>query len=101
MINIDIKPTENSLFADVIIEGDVALRSVANILPPLSAAVDKYEKLNVKFQNMTSFDLSGIQVIFALQKSAEEKSKEINITGDIDADMQQLLINNGLEKIFQ
>lgn len=65
----------------VAIRGDLSFATVGDIRPELERAVSGGKDVEVSLEEVTTFDLPGVQLLFALKASAAQKGVSVTFSG--------------------
>ncbi|MEA3317228.1 MAG: hypothetical protein U9R54_04665 [Bacteroidota bacterium] len=101
--NIEIKEIKNSKTKklNLILKNDLTIYSLETIKQDIINAFNKYDNINLKFRNVSNLDLSFIQFIKSIQKTAAKQNKKFSMDVKIPEEIQMLINNSGLEKILK
>ncbi|MFN8257648.1 MAG: STAS domain-containing protein [Bacteroidales bacterium] len=95
------QPQKGENFVRIYLGGDLSVNTLGEILPKLKAVEKDYSELEINVNDVTVFDLSSIQLLVSLQKSAEKHKKKIKFKIDLPKDVMELIENSGFMKIVK
>jgi ABC-type transporter Mla MlaB component len=84
----------------LLLEGQLVIRNAGIIKKELLSALTNSQNLELIFKNIIRADISFLQMIIALQKSATNLGKEISLDAGLNGPVKSAIINSGLEKNF-
>jgi anti-anti-sigma regulatory factor len=61
----------------ILLEGELTLNNAGEIKTKLYEALKKYPLLKISVRNITAIDLSGIQLLYSLSKTAAEMKRSV------------------------
>lgn len=79
------------------VTGELTLTNTPDIKQLLVNQFDKYKTIEVNLNSMTSIDLSGVQLIYALKQS---KPDSFVLNCQINEDYLPIFKHNGFDKIL-
>jgi ABC-type transporter Mla MlaB component len=94
-INITVIPIEPDKNARILLEGEWTVKQTIAIHQELIAQIDKYESVEVVLQQITSLDITGIQLLYAIRQSAIAANKQCRFELAISHELEQLLAHTG------
>jgi anti-anti-sigma factor len=84
--------------AEIIIEGEFSISCAEKVRDKLMEAMDQYDRIDLKVQNLENFDLSAIQLLVSLRKSIP--ADKIKITLVLRDELKPILEHAGLNDIL-
>jgi anti-anti-sigma regulatory factor len=78
------------------IEGAVGLRDAGNICQRLAAALAEFDQIEIDASGITSIDISIIQLLISMRKSAERKGKKLLIAAGATGTFEKVLAQAGV-----
>jgi len=81
----------------VVIEKDLSINNIDPIKNELNEIVSKHKTIKVELRNIDNFDLTSVQLLYALKKIP---GKKVEITADIKEDLKNIIINSGFKEII-
>ena len=81
----------------VVIEKDLSINNIDPIKTELNEIVSKHKTIKVELKNIDNFDLTSVQLLYALKKIP---GKKVEITADIKEDLKNIIINSGFKEII-
>jgi len=84
----------------VILEGQLTIKNAASIKRDLLSALGSSQNVTLVFRNVIKVDLSLLQLLVALQKTAALQRKRLSLVGEFTDNVNSVLLNSGLQKIF-
>lgn len=94
---ITVPNTKTGKKGTITLEGELNISNVElikdKVLPYLT-----FEKLFVKLRNVSSFDLSVIQMLVAFKENQEKNHKEFDIDVHLSGEVKELYLRAGLNK---
>ncbi len=85
----------------LLLEGQLVIRNAAIIKKELLSALSNSRNLELILKNITKADMSFLQLLIALQKSAAAQEKKLSFEMELTDYMKSVVKNSGLEQIFQ
>ena len=82
----------------LILEGQLTIKNAASIKRDLLSALDSSQSVILVFKNVVKIDLSVLQLLVALQKSAVLHNKKLSVDGELTGNVKSVLLNSGLQK---
>jgi len=86
---------------DVIFKEELTIYSIEKIKEDFSKAFTKYNNIKITLKDVTNIDLSFLQFMYSIQKSAKKNNKTLSFDIKISEEIQLLINNSGLEKILK
>lgn len=93
-----LSPSANN--TQLLLEGQLVIRNAHIIKKELLSALNNSQNLELIFKNITRVDLSFLQLIIALRKSAVNTGKEISLHAASNQQVRSAIIKSGLENNF-
>ncbi len=87
--------------ARMTIRKELTIYTVLEIKDNFLNAIEKYDELDVHIQKVENIDLSFIQLIESLRKTAEEYGKTISVSAELTDETRDLVENTGFDPILQ
>jgi anti-anti-sigma factor len=84
--------------AEIFIEGEFSISYAEKVRDKLMEAMEQYDRIDVKVQNLENFDLSAIQLLVSLRKSLP--ADKIKITLVLGDELKPILEHAGLNDIL-
>ena len=81
----------------VVIEKDLTINNIDPIKNELNEIVSKHKTIKVELRNIDNFDLTSVQLLYALKKIP---GKKVEITADIKEDLKNIIINSVFKEII-
>jgi anti-anti-sigma factor len=85
---------------NVFLEGDLTIAHAAQIRKDLDEVLKKYDSLKVTVRNVTSMDLTCIQLLYSFTKTCAEKNKKALLDIHLNPDLELLLRTCGFSLII-
>ncbi len=92
--------TLNGRTAEVVLEGILTIHNAAMIRDSLLPLLDGPENIIVVLKNIVKIDLTALQLMAALKKSANEKGINVSFKSSFNEPVLSMLDNTGLSIIF-
>jgi len=83
----------------LLLEGQLVIKNAHAIKQGLLTALDCSQNLTLVFSNIIRFDLTILQLVFALQKSASRLQKTISFDMESTDYLRSVILNSGMESI--
>jgi len=83
------------------LEGELTVNNVAGIKGELIHVLEKCDSLQLRIQNVTSTDLSWIQLLQSLRKTCNNSDKNIAISMILNSDVELLLTRAGFGSLLE
>ena len=93
------KKSENK--AQMVVEKELTIYTVLEIKENFLEAIDHFDALDIQIKNVENIDLSFIQLIESLRKTAEEYDKQISISAELIDETKALVNNAGFDPILR
>jgi anti-anti-sigma factor len=90
---------ENNL--TISLEGELTLNNATAIRNQLIEALGKCDSLQLKLNQVTSIDLSGIQLLHSLNKTCQYSGKNLAIEISLDRELELLIARTGFESLLE
>jgi anti-anti-sigma regulatory factor len=87
--------------AKMTIEKELTIYTVLEIKEHFMEALNEYNEINIQIKNVENLDLSFIQLIESLRKTAEEYEKEISIAAELTDETRTLVDNAGFDPVLK
>jgi anti-anti-sigma factor len=84
--------------AEVSIEGEFTIAYAEHVKDKLFDVIEKYDRIEVKIQNLENFDLSAVQLLVSLRKSMS--AGKIKLTLVLRDDLKPIIEHAGLKDIL-
>lgn len=84
----------------LLLEGQLVIRNAAIIKKELLSALSNSRNLELILKNITKTDMSFLQLLVALQKSAAAQEKKLSFEVELTDYMISVVKNSGLETNF-
>jgi anti-anti-sigma regulatory factor len=85
----------------IVLEGELTLNNAGEIKTKLYEAMKKYPLLKVSVRNITAIDLSGIQLLYSLSKTAEEMNRSVTFDIALLPETTALFQKAGFRSLLQ
>jgi anti-anti-sigma factor len=83
------------------LEGELTLNNVVAIKKELKEALDKCASLELTLQNVTSIDLSWLQLLHSIRKTCKESGKSVTIEMILNPDAELLFARTGFGSLLE
>lgn len=87
--------------ARMIIEKELTIYTALEIKEYFLEALENYNELKIQIKNVENLDLSFIQLIESLRKTAEEYSKKIEISAELTDGTRSMVENSGFDPLLK
>lgn len=84
----------------IILKDSLTIDNTEVIRKKIIEKLDKYKSVNLELTNMYSIDLSGIQLIAALQKYCLENTVDFNIRAELPDEINRLMEYCGITSLL-
>ena len=81
------------------VSGDVSVKSIESLLGEMKECVASCDELVVNFVGITEFDVSALQLFYAVKNSFVRDKKKLRVTCDLAPEVSQLLANCGVSDL--
>lgn len=98
--NIRIRKEKKSKTQHLYFEGEIGINTIDQIKTRIEAIHFESDQVFVTLKNITSFDLSAVQLLYSLRKSLSYASKKVKIASDMPGNISVILRNTGFEDII-
>lgn len=85
---------------ELTLEGDLGIRNAVAIRKSLDSVEFNGSSVSMKLRNVEKMDVTSIQNILAFRKTLGKKERSLNISANVTAEIQNLLKNTGLNRLF-
>jgi ABC-type transporter Mla MlaB component len=100
-ITFEIQPNNNDTNSICIhLGGDLSLKGVTGLRSKLVEIKDQYNKVEMNVGDVTTLDLSAIQLLLSLKKTFQSLNKELQINFSLAPEMIDLVIKGGFEELL-
>lgn len=83
-------------------QDSLTISHLSKDFPTLLALYQEYRQLEIILKDIEQIDLAAIQMLMSLQRSGLAHQKQVNITGQLNGEVSQLIQNAGLaEEVSQ
>ena len=93
------KKAENK--ARMTIKKELTIYTVLEIKEHFMEALNEFEEIEIQIKNVENLDLSFIQLIESLRKTAEEYDKQISISAELSDETHTLVYNAGFDPLLK
>ena len=97
---IKIEPKTTSGTAKVFLSGSFIIQNIAEIKDQLIVLLQDYNELEIIAENIDDFDISCIQIFYALSKSASHLDKKITYQIDLPEEISNVLSHSGFKNLL-
>jgi len=87
--------------AKMTIEKELTIYTVLEIKEHFMEALNEFNEIDVRIQNVENLDLSFIQLIESLRKTAEEYDKKVTISAELNDETSTLVDNAGFDPVLK
>lgn len=87
--------------ARMVVEKELTIYTVLEIKENFTEAIRRFNELDIQIRNVENIDLSFIQLIESLRKTAEEYEKKIFISAELMNETKTLVDNAGFDPILR
>ncbi len=100
--NIQIKPSKKKgeNLVNIVLENELTIFSVESMKDMIIEAVMKYDQIGFALKNVNNIDLTFIQLLYSIKKSAKKLNKKVSFDIELSDDMKSLLNNSDLSKVL-
>jgi len=100
--NIQIIPSrkKGSKAVTINLENELTIFSVEGMKDKIFEAVKKYNDIKFELQNINNMDLTFVQMLYSVRKTAQEKNKKVSFNTELSDDIMSLFNNSDLNKIL-
>ena len=82
------------------LENELTIFSVENMKDKIFDAVKKYNNIKFELKNINNMDLTFVQLLYSVRKTAQELNKKVSFTAELSEDIKSLFDNTDLNKIL-
>lgn len=100
-INITPLEKEGAKAAMVSVEGDFTLKNAAEIKQQLMHIAENFDHVEVSLNHIVGLDLSGIQLLYAMDKTFTSQKKLLALNVTLSAELEALIKHAGFSDILQ
>jgi MFS superfamily sulfate permease-like transporter len=100
--NIQIKPSKKKgeNLVNIILENELTIFSIEIMKDKIIEAVMKYDQIGFELKNVNNIDLTYIQLLYSIKKTAEKLNKKVSFNVELSDDIKSLLNNSDLSKVL-
>jgi len=100
--SIQIKPSKKKgeNMASIILENELTIFSIESMKDKIIEAVMKYDHVEFALKNINNVDLTFIQLLYSVKKTAEALNKKVSFDVELPDDIKSLLNNSDLSKVL-
>jgi ABC-type transporter Mla MlaB component len=95
---------ENTLIGDtgiqVLVSGSLEIRDAAGIKNELLLLIANHDHVELQFKNIEKIDLTALQLLMALLRSASDRGKKVDYIFEPTAYISEVLNNSGFNKFI-
>ena len=84
----------------VILEGELTINNVDAFMQQIDPIFEDYDYIDFFQRDVTSLDLSHIQMLRHFQNHPTKKSKTVTINSELPTEMKKLMINAGFKELL-
>lgn len=88
---------ENEKKAAVILKGELTVQNILEIKNTIGGAFQNYESIVVNQKEAAQYDLSYIQLLIALQKSAAAQGKKFQLVNNDKPEFRNSVLDSGYD----
>lgn len=96
--NIQIISSKNKV--TIILSNELTIYTIENIKDEIIKAVNKYDDIEISSNNIKNMDLTFVQLINSIQKSAIKKGKKLNVNIELNEENKILFENTNITRII-
>lgn len=82
------------------VSGDLGVSNIGNIKNALLQHINKYRHIDIKVKDVLFIDLSFIQLLLSLEKTAEKEKREISASLSVNGEFKELILSTGFKLDF-
>jgi MFS superfamily sulfate permease-like transporter len=86
--------------ATLTIDDELSFVNASGIASEIQKHIHEFDLLNIN-ANVAHIDLTGIQLLFSIKKSCENKQKKVNFNIKMAAEQKDLIIKSGFYELFE
>ncbi|MCK5169816.1 MAG: hypothetical protein KAQ75_08050 [Bacteroidales bacterium] len=100
--NIQVKPSKKKgeSSVSIILENELTIFSVESMKDKIIDAVMKYDHIGFELKNVGNMDLTFVQLIYSVKKTAETLNKKVSFDVELSDDIKSLFNNSDLSKVL-
>ena len=80
--------------------GDICVSFIEKIKSRIDAIKLIQDKIVIELKDITSIDLSAVQLLYSFKKTVEKSGKKVIINSDLPASFKETLSNAGFLELF-
>ncbi len=85
---------------NILLDKELTIFSIEEIKEKIIKAFTEHQEIDFTIKNVINMDLSFVQFLFSLSKSAKKMKKKIAFTTDLNEDIHSLFNNSDINRIF-
>ena len=89
--------TKSSAVKEVVLSGSLSLRAASEIRKQLLHALDEADTIKLLLQDVEDIDLSLVQIVCAVHRSAIQKNKSLIMQDNLPDEFIQIIEDAGLD----
>lgn len=82
------------------IEGELTLNTIEETLAEVKAIVDEHQNLLIELRQIDNLDLTGVQLLYAIKKTAEASKKTINYSIELPDELSTIINHAGFNDLI-
>lgn len=100
--NISINPSKKKgdKSVKIILQKELTIFTIEELKTKIVDVLKKYDEIQIQISNVENIDLSFLQLIDSLKKSAHKKNKKVEMNVELPENLEELMSNAGFEKFF-
>lgn len=100
--NIQVKPSKKKgeSMANIVLENELTIFSIESMKDKIIETVMKYDHVEFALKNVNNVDMTFIQLLYSVKKTAESLNKKVSFNVDLSDDIKSLLNNSDLSKVL-
>ncbi|MEE4197898.1 MAG: STAS domain-containing protein [Bacteroidales bacterium] len=86
---------------NILLDHDLTIYTIEEIKDKIIQTFNANQEIDFTLKNVNNLDLSFIQFLYSLSQSAKARGKRIVFTAEFNDEIQALLENSDIRKIFK
>jgi anti-anti-sigma regulatory factor len=85
--------------ATLTVDDELSYVNASVIASEIQKHITEFDELNIN-ANVAHIDLTGIQLLFSIKKSCENKQKKVNFNVKMGHELKELMLKAGFNELF-
>lgn len=82
------------------LSGELSIQNIVEIKDNLMHFLEQFENIEIVAEEVESFDVSCVQIFYALSRSASHKNKHISYNLNLPEEIKNVIAHSGLQNLL-